>query len=121
MRPQRFESATRRPLFWGEAGCIKGAGQMMPIFATGLGRVKTVRRATFGSRFIRKCVAPHPHLERAERVLDRLAATSSDHGTVGEKTRSDNQRSRARRTAAASSWLETGFWTRSTPGSSRPW
>jgi hypothetical protein len=31
MRPQGFESATRPPLFWAEAGCIKSAGEMMPM------------------------------------------------------------------------------------------
>jgi hypothetical protein len=33
MRPQGFESATRPPLFWAEAGCIKSAGEMMPMSA----------------------------------------------------------------------------------------
>ena len=35
MRPQGFESATRPPLFWAEAGCIKSAGEMMPMSAAG--------------------------------------------------------------------------------------
>ena len=34
--------------------------------------------ATFGRRFISKCVAPIPHLQRAERMLDCLTALS--HG-----------------------------------------